>query len=234
MKKLSDENFEPTLIHPFYNIRTGLKKGVTASVHHLHGKMLDFGCGSKPYQQLINVEQYVGVDFENPGHPHDEEQIDVYYDGKQLPFEDSTFDSVLCSEVFEHVFNLNDILREINRVAKPDAKMVVTCPFVWNEHEAPYDYARYTRFALKDLLERNGFEIVSYSKSGNFITAVTQMITLYFFHRFKGVWRKFFLLRLLYKFCFFLVPNVAGNILQRILPFDDTLYLSNIVVARKK
>ena len=53
---------------------------------------MDFGCGSKPYKSLFNVEEYLGVDYYNEGHPHENEQIDVFYDGKNLPFPDNYFD----------------------------------------------------------------------------------------------------------------------------------------------
>ena len=232
MSELHPE-FTPSLFHPYYFIRHGLKDHIFKYAGHMKGKMMDFGCGSKPYRSFFSVNEYIGVDYENEGHPHHNEQIDVFYDGKSLPFADEEFESVLCSEVFEHVFNLDDILKEINRVMKPGGKMIVTCPFVWNEHEVPYDYARYTRFALKSLLEKNGFEIIEYSKAGNFITAVTQLITLYFFNAFKGIWRKFFLFRWIYKILFFLLPNIMGRILQKILPLNQTLYLNNVLVARK-
>ena len=225
--------FQPSLIHPFYFVRHGIKDGVIKYASHMTGRMLDFGCGSKPYKSLFRVEEYIGVDFENEGHPHTNEQIDVFYDGKTIPFPDQHFDSVICSEVFEHIFNLDDILKELNRVMKPGAKMLVTCPFTWNEHEAPYDFARYTRFALDSMLNKNGFKIVEYSKSGNFITAVTQLITLYFFTVFKGPVRKFFLFRWLYKALFFFIPNLSGLILSKILPFNQTMYLNNIVLVQK-
>ena len=98
---------------------------------------MDFGCGTKPYRTFFQVEEYVGVDFENPGHPHDNEQIDIFYDGKNIPLPDGYFDSVLSSEVFEHVFNIDEVLAEINRVMKSDGKLLITCPFAWNEHEVP-------------------------------------------------------------------------------------------------
>ena len=199
----------------------------------MKGRLMDFGCGSKPYRSFFTVTEYIGVDFENEGHPHENEQIDVFYDGKNLPFENERFDSVLCSEVFEHIFNLDEILKEINRVMKKDGRLLITCPFVWNEHEVPYDYARYTKFALQSLLSQNGFEVVEYSKSGNFIIVICQLITLYFFNAFKGIWKKIFLFRWFYKFAFFLIPNVTGIILQKILPKNDTLYLNNVLVARK-
>ena len=199
----------------------------------MKGRMLDFGCGSKPYKSLFSVSEYIGVDYENVGHPHENEQIDVFYDGKSLPFENGHFDSILCSEVFEHIFNLEEILPELNRVLKTGGTMLITCPFVWNEHEIPHDYARYTRFALDHQLKKAGFETIEYSKAGNFVTTISQMIVLYFNNTYKGWWRKFFLFRWFYKFSFFLVPNVTGVLLNRLLPDNQSLYLNNILLARK-
>ena len=98
-------DFNPSIINPFYFVRTGLLKGIRKYALELNGVLLDFGCGSKPYISLFNVDEYIGMDFENPGHPHINENIDVYYDGKNIPFGDNHFDSILCSEVVEHVFS---------------------------------------------------------------------------------------------------------------------------------
>lgn len=232
MKHL-DSDFSPSLIHPYYFIRRGLKKEVLKYSKYLSGKLMDFGCGSKPYRSFFSVEEYVGVDFENEGHSHQNEQIDVFYDGQKIPLASGYFDSILCTEVFEHVFNLETVLQELNRVLKINGHILITCPFVWNEHEIPYDYARYTRFALNSLLSNHGFEIVEYSKSGNFISTIFQLTTLYFHFAFKGVWRKVFFLRWLYKVCFFLLPNITGLIFLKIFPKNDSLYLNNVLVVRK-
>lgn len=84
---------------------------------YLSGKVLDFGCGSKPYKNFFDkCEQYIGCDIEVSGHSHDNENIDFYYNGKTLPFNDQEFDWIFSSEVFEHIFNLEEILSELNRV----------------------------------------------------------------------------------------------------------------------
>jgi SAM-dependent methyltransferase len=226
-------DFSPSIINPFYIIRSSLLKKIRDFSGNLSGKMMDFGCGSKPYKSLFDVTEYVGVDFENEGHPHDNEQIDVYYDGRHLPFEDNYFDSVLCSEVVEHVFNLPETLKEINRVMKMGGNILITCPFVWNEHEVPFDYARYTRFALKDILKKSGFEITHFAKSGNFITAIAQLKILYFYTSFGKRWYRHFLPRILFKFLFVLIPNLTGLLLNKIYKADDTLYLNNVLIAKK-
>jgi SAM-dependent methyltransferase len=228
-----DSEFSPPLSHPYYFVRHGLKDGIAAYAGQLKGRMMDFGCGSKPYRSFFEVSEYIGVDFENVGHPHDNEQIDVFYDGKHIPFENGRFDSILCSEVFEHIFNLEEIIQELSRVLKTEGHMLITCPFVWNEHEVPHDFARYTRFALESMLSKQGFEIISFTKAGNFITAITQLTTLYFFNIFKGPARKFFLFRWLFKFFFFFVPNLTGAVLSRILPENKSLYLNNVLLVKK-
>jgi SAM-dependent methyltransferase len=228
------KDFAPSLIHPFYIIRKFLLKNIQNYSGNMYGKMMDFGCGSKPYKSFINVSEYVGVDFENEGHPHVNEEIDVFYDGKNLPFENQYFDSVLCSEVLEHVFDINATLKEINRVMKNGSPILITCPFVWNEHEIPHDYARYSRFALEDILSKNNFEIIHFSKSGNFITAITQLKVLYFYTAFGKRWSGFFLSRWVYKIFFVLIPNLSGLLLNKIFPQNDSLYLNNVLVAKKK
>ena len=45
-------------------------------------------------------------------------KVDFFYDGKQFPFDSSEFDWVFSSEVFEHMFNIDEQLEEINRVLK--------------------------------------------------------------------------------------------------------------------
>ena len=233
MKKIT-RDFDPNIFHPFYIIRRELKRKMEKFAPALNGRLLDFGCGSKPYESLFRVDEYIGMDYYNEGHPHENEMIDVFYDGKTFPFADNHFDSVLCSEVIEHIFNLPEILLEINRVLKKDGQVLFTCPFVWNEHEVPFDFARYSRFALKSLLEKAGFEIVRFEKAGNYRLAITQLKVLYNYNHAKKIMGNFFLARWFYKSFFVFLPNAWGLFLNSILPNDETLYLNNIVLARKK
>ena len=76
------KEFNPSISHPTYFIRKYLLSYFTKLSPYMKGVMLDFGCGSKPYKSLFSVNEYVGLDYENPGHPHINEQIDVFYNGK--------------------------------------------------------------------------------------------------------------------------------------------------------
>ena len=227
------KDFNPALSHHFYFIRRGLLAAIQKHSSSLTGILLDFGCGSKPYKSLITVDQYIGLDFENAGHDHANEEIDVYYDGKSIPFADNFFDSVLCSEVFEHLFDLPGTLLELNRVLKQGGKMLVTCPFVWGEHEVPYDYARYTRFGLQDIFEKKGFRVLQYEKQGNFMDTITQMRVLYFLEAYGSfLSRLSFVGNFIRKSCIFLI-NGWGNLKSKVLPSKDELYLSNIFLVEK-
>jgi len=229
--KLKDRNFNPGFTHPLYIIRKNVYRGIARYAERLQGKMMDFGCGSKPYKPIFgHVKEYVGVDFAGEGHSHENEQIDVFYNGKTLPFENNTFDSVLTSEVFEHIFNLEDILKELNRVMKPGGIMLITIPFAWYEHEQPNDFGRYTSFGIRAVLERNGFIIREMDKSTNFIQTLTQKWNAYWnthiIHRFRPFAR-------IVSPCFFFVSNVFGLTMARILPKRYDYYLNLIIVVEK-
>jgi len=233
IKYLKHQSFQPTalsiFVNPFFFIRYAFYKNIRRYIPQLKGKLLDFGCGRKPFENLFNVSEYIGVDIAETGHDHKNSKVDVYYDGNHFPFENETFDSLFCGEVLEHVFNPNEILVEINRVLKPGAKALITVPFSWIEHEVPYDYARYSSFGIKHLLEKNGFKIVEHKKCGNFARVNFQHWALYFFELFKKWGKTGYILSLL-----FIVPiNITGSLLLIILPKNETLYFTNIILAEK-
>ena len=90
-----NREFNPSISHPYYFIRKNLYRKIGEYADQLRGDLLDFGCGSKPYKSLFRqAASYTGIDFENPGHPHINEQIDYFYDGKRLPFEGGRFDCI--------------------------------------------------------------------------------------------------------------------------------------------
>jgi len=238
MEQKIAKEFNPALSSPYYFIRKLLLKKVKQYSKELSGNLLDFGCGTKPYKSLFNhVKSYTGIDYENPGHPHINEQIDVFYDGKKLPFNDQQFDAILSSEVFEHVFNLEAILPELNRVLKTEGKILITCPFVWNEHEIPHDYARYTQFALKHLLEKNGFKILVQDKSGDFATTIHQMKMVFICEHFLQsmyIIGKVKFITSNIRPLLMVICNSWFLLKHKLLPKRYDIYLNNIVLAIKE
>jgi SAM-dependent methyltransferase len=226
--------FNPGVTSPVFLTRNRLLKAISSFAPLLGGRLMDFGCGSKPYRSLFHVQEYIGVDFENPGHPHMNEQIDVFYDGKRLPFEAGTFDSIFCSEVFEHVFNLDEVLRELHRVLKVGGKILVTCPFAICEHEAPNDFARYSSFGLRHLLEKHAFEVLELDKTGNNVEVVFQLWIMYIHQHINPFFRKIPVVRSAFRFLTYTTLNILALFFSKVLPDRRDLYLNNVIVGRKK
>ncbi|MGO8822764.1 MAG: class I SAM-dependent methyltransferase [Desulfomonilaceae bacterium] len=212
-------------VNPFYFARKGLHKHVVALAHAVRGRTLDVGCGSKPYERHFNAKEYIGIEIEGRN-----KDADFHYDGSIFPFGDEEFDSVVASQVLEHVFNPKEFLSEINRVLRPGGVFLITVPFVWDEHEQPYDYARYSSFGLIHLVQNHGFEIVESRKSTDDVRALFQMINTYIY---KKTVTNNNLLNLLLSLVFMAPFNILGEILAAVLPRNPDLYLDNIVLARK-
>lgn len=133
-----------------------------------YGTILDFGCGEKPYEILFNSDKYIGVDIKESGHDDSDKHEDYYYDGKQLPFQDNTFDFIISTQVFEHVQYLDIVIKELYRVLKPNGKIIITVPMAEEEHEIPYDFRRFTQYGIIEFMVQNGFDIISSGKLNNF------------------------------------------------------------------
>jgi len=170
------------LSNPFYILRRGLFRAIGQLAPRVQGEILDFGCGSKPYESLfVNSSRYIGVDIQVSGHDHRDSKVDVFYDGRTLPFRDAQFDAVVSFEVLEHVFNIDVTLCELRRVLRTDGRLLLSIPFAWDEHEAPYDFARYTSYGIDDILRRNGFDIVEKRKTTTYVLAIGQLFIAYLF-----------------------------------------------------
>ncbi len=226
--------FFPGLIgiffNPFYFARRNLALAISELSANIQGHLLDVGCGTKPYRTLFNVEAYRGLDIDSPI-TRDRGMADDLYDGKKFPYQDGTFNSALCNQVLEHVFNPDEFLTEINRVMKSGGKLLLTVPFVWDEHEQPYDYARYSSFGLKALLEKNGFKIISHKKLAADATILFQLSNAYLF-KLTQRWPR--LVKLLFTCTVMATVNIFGVIAGKLLPANPDLFLDHVVLAEKQ
>jgi SAM-dependent methyltransferase len=234
---LLKQKFDPgvlgLIINPFYFARRLLRKAVSDYAPQLTGRILDAGCGQKPYRPLFNCVEYIGMDIQQEGHSHKCEQIDVFYDGMTFPFPNESFDGVLCSQVVEHVFNPDVFLGEVCRVLKPDGKLLLTVPFVWDEHEQPYDYARYSMFGLKHLLNKNGFDVIAHQKTGDDFRVLVQMTNLYIY-KCTTKFRKTQIGGVISTMILNAPLNLLGALLWRLLPANKDLYLDSVVLSKKR
>lgn len=216
-------------LNPFYFARKGLSQHIRQLSGHIAGKTLDVGCGTKPYAHLYRSNEYVGLEIDSVANRH-AKRADFYYDGKTFPFADDSFDSAVANEVFEHVFNPDQFLREVGRVLRPGGMLLMTIPFVWDEHEQPYDYARYSSFGIRSLLQQHGFEVLEQRKTMDDIRVIFQLLNAYIY---KMTLTNNRWLNLLFAWFFMAPINIVGELCALITPRNADLYLDNVVLARK-
>ena len=133
---------------------------------YMKGFLLDAGCGEKPYSLIYEklTEQSIGCDV--PYCVHDQSAVDVFATLDELPFQNNMFDTVLCTNVMEHVAENGKAFSELSRVLKHNGHMLLSVPFLYPTHEAPHDFYRYSVYGLIYQLEKNGMEIVSVTPWG--------------------------------------------------------------------
>jgi len=119
--------------------------------------VLDAGAGDAPYRHLFRHVRYETADLKTVDKPY----ADVTYecDLADIPVEDNRFDRIIFNQVLEHVPDPANVLAELCRVMKPGGKMVCSAPLLFDEHEQPYDFYRYTQFAYEPLFSRAGLKV---------------------------------------------------------------------------
>lgn len=219
---------------PAFIARSRLRQAVATLAAQLaldgRGTWLDLGCGSRPYESLFAVDHYVGLDVLSSGHPPADKHHDLLFDGANIPVRSDSVDGVLCTQVLEHTARPAALLKEIRRVLKPGGALVMTAPFVWEEHEQPYDFFRYTEFGLRHLLADNDLAVKTMLKTSGTVETLAQACSIYAVEN----------LRLPVRGCGRLVTalvcaplQIIGFAAQACLPDANNLYLDHAVLAHK-
>jgi SAM-dependent methyltransferase len=134
---------------------------------HAKGRLLDLGCGKVPLFDAYRhyVTDNVCIDWDNTVYKND--HLDFEADlTKELPFADGEFDTIILSDVLEHIAEPERLCREIARVLSSRGKLLMNVPFYYMLHEEPHDYYRYTEFALRRLMNRSGLHILQLQTMG--------------------------------------------------------------------
>ncbi|MBL8957693.1 MAG: methyltransferase domain-containing protein [Myxococcaceae bacterium] len=164
---------------------TLIDQGLKAVAPRVGGKLLDVGCGNKPYLHIFapHVSEYIGIEHEAAYAATDaasrETGPDLLYDGRRLPFPDAHFDTLLNIQVLEHTPDPQALLDEMARVLKRDGLLVLCAPFCFRLHEEPHDYFRYTPHGLAVMCERAGLEIVELQAHGGLWSVLGHKLNSY-------------------------------------------------------
>ena len=140
---------------------------------HAGGRLLDLGCGKVPlygaYAPLVS--EVTCVDWAPGVH------IDLHCDlSEPLPFDAARFDTIILSDVLEHMPEPALLWREMTRVLAPGGHVVMNVPFYYSVHAHPHDYYRYTNFALERFVQMNGLRLVHLQAFGGINEILADLI----------------------------------------------------------
>jgi SAM-dependent methyltransferase len=164
-RRLDDQLARRNFAHTFSLARDCLHRALSAAIaQYASGDCLDAGSGRSPYKRLLmaQADSVTSIDVEDRAG-----EIDLIADIQDLhPFADASFDTILCSQVLEHVPHPWEALSEFARVLRPGGCLVLSVPHLSMIHEAPHDDYRYTRFGLQALSERAGLTVECLNPTG--------------------------------------------------------------------
>lgn len=176
-------------------VQTGLERirsaEVSASHHHYivlsllnvwmetvaapmaRGLVLDYGCGGQPYRRLLEryAAGYIGADVAAAAGVTPDV---VLTPGEPAPLPEACVDTILSTQVLEHVYDFHAYLADCKRLLRPGGKLILSVPMHWRHHEMPYDYWRFTRFGLERSLESSRFRILDLRPCGGVFAMLGQ------------------------------------------------------------
>lgn len=224
---------------PFYSgfwNRVRIDKAIAFAAQKSHGVLLDVGCGNKPYKSYFEpfVERHIGLEY-SPESVYRGCAADVFGDAMRIPLADNSVDTILCTEVLEHIPNPEKAIAEFARILRPNGVVITTAPFFYPIHDA-WDFFRYTNDGIATLMKQNGLNVELVKPLSGTGVTLALLFNLYWFD-IGFMWTKWLypvgvLLRpILLLFCF--IVNALGGLLEVILP-SRQMSFNHLTIASKK
>jgi len=137
------------------------------------GSVLDVGCGEQPFRPLVEASHrpYVGMDVVQNA----SRTVSVFSDLEHVEASSTEYPLVLCTEVLEHVVDIDLSFRGLRRLTMTGGLVMITVPFLFPVHMEPYDFRRLTEYGVARLAADHRFSVVSSERLG---TATDALATL--------------------------------------------------------
>jgi SAM-dependent methyltransferase len=150
--------------------------------------VLDAGAGEARHRVHFKQGCYIALDAGYGDSAWDYSRLDIRADLEHIPLSRGSVDCILCMVVLEHTQNPGRVICEFARILKPEGKLVMVVPFLWEEHQAPHDYYRFTRYGVRSLFESTPLRLDLVNPIGGFfwVCARRSVALLNFF---QGGWR---------------------------------------------
>jgi 2-polyprenyl-3-methyl-5-hydroxy-6-metoxy-1,4-benzoquinol methylase len=142
---------------------------------HARGRVLDAGSGRSPYKPLLRQRglEVLSIDVADRAG-----EVDILGDLQDMPAVASgSVDTVLCTQVLEHLPRPWQAMAEFARVLRPGGVLVLSTPHLSAVHEAPHDFYRYTSYGLRELLAQAGLEPIEVAAASGLIAFLAHPVS---------------------------------------------------------
>jgi hypothetical protein len=138
------------------------------------GAVLDAGCGEQPFRPLVEASgrTYVGMDVVQNA----SRTVAIFGDLEHVEASAPQYPFVLCTEVLEHVVDIDLSFRGLRRLTLPGGLVMITVPFLFPVHMEPYDFRRLTEYGVARLAADHGFSVVSSARLGRATDALATLM----------------------------------------------------------
>ena len=153
--------------------RQWLDRCLTTATPLMQGLVLDVGgkrINERGAFRPPQSDQWYALNITRPEYPH------VISDAHHLPVEDACADTLICTEVLEHVADPQQVVAELSRILRPGGHLILSIPFLIPVHGDPFDFQRFTPHGLSRLLTMHHFEVLELQPMGLFFTTISDLI----------------------------------------------------------
>jgi SAM-dependent methyltransferase len=140
---------------------------------HARGALLDFGCGRVPLYDAYRTHATSVVCVDWTDGEHVDYQMDL---GQPLALPSLAFDTIVATDVLEHLPDPGVAFAEIARLLAPGGKALIAVPFLYWLHEQPHDYYRYTEFALRRFCRASRLEVCHLEPYGGALEVLADIL----------------------------------------------------------
>ena len=224
--------------HSAFWARRQLRSAVKEAAIYGRGSLLDAGCGLRPYEGYFKdrVKSYLGLDYA-PDSGYLGNKADIYGNIKNLPFKNNSFDTILCSEVLEHIDATDTAINEFYRVIKNGGNIIVTSPFIYPLHGGGEDFFRFTKKGLIAILERHNFKVLGSKAICGPAKTIAVLFNISFYEELFLYNRFLYFLGILIRPLLWLIVfliNVTAGIFEIVIKADQSIYFNSLIVAEAR